>query len=136
VPRNHLASISQVFPFAVVQWGLLHLLGESAPAPEVTGWRTVIVHVASTFFGDAPHQVCPERWVAVSLQSPASPPLLQVSGIISGGSLAQSHKGDINCLLRAYGVDAFSGRLSPPATFSVQSLSFNQEAFRVFRPED
>jgi hypothetical protein len=27
----------------------------------------------------------------------------------------------------------FSGRLSPPAAFSVQSLSFNQEAFRVFR---
>jgi hypothetical protein len=40
-------------------------------------------------FGDAPHQACPERWVAVSLQSPASPLLLQVSGIISGGSPAQ-----------------------------------------------
>jgi hypothetical protein len=87
-------------------------------------------------FGDAPHQVCPERWVAVSLQSPASLLSLQVSGIISGGSPSQSHKEGINCPLGAYGVDAFSGRLSPPATFSVQSLSFNQEAFRVFRPED
>jgi hypothetical protein len=38
-----------VYPFAVVQWGLLHLLGESAPAPEVTEWTTVIVYVASTF---------------------------------------------------------------------------------------
>jgi hypothetical protein len=87
-------------------------------------------------FGDVPHQVCPERRVAVSLQSPASPPSLQVSGIISGGSPAQSCKEGVNCLLGAYRVDAFSGCLSPPATFSVQSLSFNQEAFRVFRPED
>jgi hypothetical protein len=65
----------------------------------------------------------------LSLQSPASPPSLQVSGIILGGSPAQSHKEGINCPLRAYGVDAFSGCLSPPVTFSVQSLSFNQEAF-------
>jgi hypothetical protein len=63
--------------------------------------------MAQTPFGDAPHQACPERWVAVSLQSPASPPSLQVSGIISGGSLAQSHKEGINCPLGAYGVDAF-----------------------------
>jgi hypothetical protein len=62
--------------------------------------------------------------------------LLQVSGIISGGSPAQSHKEGINCPLGAYGVDAFSGCLSPSVTFSMQSLSFNQEAFRVFRPED
>jgi hypothetical protein len=48
-PENHLASISQVYLFAVAQWGLLRLLGESAPAPEVTGWTTVFVHVASTF---------------------------------------------------------------------------------------
>jgi hypothetical protein len=88
-------------------------------------------------FRDAPHQVCPERWVADSLQSPASPSSsLQVSGITSGGSPAQSHEEGINCPLRAYGVDTFSGRLSPPAAFFVQSLSFNQEAFRVFRPED
>ena len=32
--------------FANIQWGLLHLLGESAPAPEVAGWTTVNVHVA------------------------------------------------------------------------------------------
>jgi hypothetical protein len=116
--------------------GLLYLLGESAPASEVTGWTMVIVHVASTFFGDAPRQVCPQRRVAVSLQSPASLSSLQVSGFISGGSPAQSHKEGVNCPLAAYGVDAFSGCLSPLATFSVQSLSFNQEAFRVFRPED
>jgi hypothetical protein len=41
-----LASVFQVYPFAIVQWGLLRLLGESTPAPEVTGWTTVIVHVA------------------------------------------------------------------------------------------
>jgi hypothetical protein len=87
-------------------------------------------------FGDAPLQVCPERWVAVSLQSPASPPSLQVSGIISGGFPAQSHKEGINCPLGAFRVDASSGCLSPPATFSVQRLSFIQEAFRVFQPED
>jgi hypothetical protein len=38
-----------VYLFAIVQWGLLRLLGESAPAPEVIGWTTVIVHVANTF---------------------------------------------------------------------------------------
>jgi hypothetical protein len=41
-----LASVLQVYPFAVVQWGLLHLLGESTLAPEVTGWTMVIVQVA------------------------------------------------------------------------------------------
>jgi hypothetical protein len=87
--------------------------------------------VAHAPFGDALHQACPERWVAVSLQSPASPPSLQVSGIISGGSLAQSHKEVINGPLGAYGVDAFSG--FPLVSFSVQSLSFIQEAFRVFQ---
>jgi hypothetical protein len=40
------ASIFRVCPFAIIQWGLPHLLGESAPAPEVTGWTTVNVHVA------------------------------------------------------------------------------------------
>jgi hypothetical protein len=92
--------------------------------------------MAQTPFGDAPHQACPERWVAVSLQSPASPPSLQVSGIILGGSPAQSHKEGIYCPLGAYGVDAFSGCLSPLVTFSVQSISFILEAFRVFQPED
>jgi hypothetical protein len=42
----------------------------------------------------------------------------------------------VNCPLGAYGVAAFSGCHSPPAAFSMQNLSFNQEAFRVFRPED
>jgi hypothetical protein len=79
---------------AVVQWGLLHLLGESAPAPEVAGWTRVNVHVAMR-----PIQVCPERWVADSLQSPASPPsFLQVSCITSGGfSCAKPQRGF--CLL-------------------------------------
>jgi hypothetical protein len=69
-PGNHSASIFQVYPFAVVQWGLLHLLGESAPAPEVAGWTTVNVHVAMHLL-ERPIQVCPDRWVADSLQSPA-----------------------------------------------------------------
>jgi hypothetical protein len=89
--------------------------------------------MAHSPFRDAPHQACPERWVAVSLQSPASPPPLQVSGIISGGSPAQSHKEGIIGPLGAYGVDAFSGCLFPLVTFSMQSLSFIQEAFRVFQ---
>jgi hypothetical protein len=85
-PGNHSASIFQVYPFAVVQWGLLHLLGEFAPAPEVAGWTMVIVHVAMHLLEMRPIQVCPERWVADSLQSPASPPSsLQVSGITSRG---------------------------------------------------
>jgi hypothetical protein len=85
-PGNHLASVFQVYPFAVIQWGLLHLLGESAPAPEVAGWTTVNVYVARHLLGMRPFQVCPEWWVADSLQSPPSPPLfLQVSGITSGG---------------------------------------------------
>jgi hypothetical protein len=62
-PGNHLASVFQVYPFAVVQCGPLHLLGESIPA---LGPRR------NAPFG--PPQVCPERWVADSLQSPASPP--------------------------------------------------------------
>jgi hypothetical protein len=74
-------------------------------------------------FGDAPHQVCPKRWVAVSLQSPASPPSQQVSGIISGGSPAQSHKEGVNCPLGAYGVDAFSGCLRAEPKLQPRSFS-------------
>jgi hypothetical protein len=85
-PGIHSASIYQVYPFAVIQWGLLHLLGESAPAPEVAGWTMVNVHVAMHLLEMCPIQVCSERWVADSLQSPASPPSsLQVSGVTSGG---------------------------------------------------
>jgi hypothetical protein len=72
------------------------------------------------FFGKKTHRPGlrgrrPERWVADSLQSPASPPLLlQVSGISSGGSPAQSHKEGINCPLGVCGVDAFfRSSLSP-----------------------
>jgi hypothetical protein len=85
-PGNHSASVFQVYPFAVVQWDLLHLLGESAPALEVAGWTTVNIHVAMHLLEMRPIEVCPERWVADSLQSPASPPSsLQISGITSGG---------------------------------------------------
>jgi hypothetical protein len=64
-------------------------------------------------FGDAPHQICPEQWVAVSLQCPASPPSLQVSDIISGGSPAQSHREGVNCPLGAYGDVSLHLRHSP-----------------------
>jgi hypothetical protein len=56
--------------------------------------------------------------------------------LLQGDSPALSHEEGIVCPLGAIGVDAFSGRLSTPAAFSMQSLSFSQEAFRVFRPED
>jgi hypothetical protein len=83
-PGNHSTSIFQVYPF--IQWGFLHLLGESAPAPEVAGWTTVNIHVAMLLLEMRPIQVCPERWVTNSLQSPAPPPSsLQVSGISAGG---------------------------------------------------
>jgi hypothetical protein len=52
--------------------------------------------------------------------------------LCQGGFPAQSHEEGIICPLGADGVGAFSGRLSPPAPFSMQSLSFSQEAFRVF----
>jgi hypothetical protein len=131
-----LASIFQVYPFAVIQWGLLRLLGESAPASEVAGWTTVNVHVAMHLLEMRPIQVCPQRWVADSLQSPASPPLVRSVALLQGGSPAQSHEEGIVCPLGAIGVGAFSGRLSSPAAFFMQSLSFSQEAFRVFQPED
>jgi hypothetical protein len=84
-PGNHSTSIFQVYPFAVIQWGLLHLLDEFASAPEVAGWTTVSVHVAMHLLEMRPIQVCPERWIADS-QSPAPPPSsLQVSGVTSGG---------------------------------------------------
>jgi hypothetical protein len=56
--------------------------------------------------------------------------------LLQGSSPAQSHEEGIVCPLGANGVGAFAGRMSPPAAFSMQSLSFSQEAFRVFRPED
>jgi hypothetical protein len=73
-PGNHSTSIFQVYPFAVIQWGLLHLLVESAPAPVVAGWTTVNVNVAMHLLEMRPIQVCPERWVADSLRSSAPPP--------------------------------------------------------------
>jgi hypothetical protein len=56
--------------------------------------------------------------------------------LLQGGSPAQSHEEGIVCPFGADGVGAFSGCLFPPAAFSMQSLSFSQEAFQVFRPED
>jgi hypothetical protein len=130
-------SIFRACPFAIIQWGLLHLLGESAPAPVVAGWTTANVHVTMRLLEMRPIQVCPERWVVDSLQSPAPPPSFYRSvALLQGGSPALSHDEGIVCPLGANGVDAFSGCLSTPAAFSMQSLSFGQEASRVFRPED
>jgi hypothetical protein len=130
-PGNHLASIFQVYSFAVIQWGLLLLLGESAPAPEVAGWTTVNIHVAIHLLEMRPVQVCPEQWVADSLQSPASPPsFLQVSGITSGGfPCAKPRRGYCQPSRSLWSWCLFQ------VAFLSQRLSFNQEAFQVFRPE-
>jgi hypothetical protein len=55
---------------------------------------------------------------------------------LQGGFPAQSHEEGVVCPLGAGGVGAFSGRLSSPVASSMQSLSFSQQAFQVFRPED
>jgi hypothetical protein len=107
-PGNHSTFISQVYPFAVTQWGLLHLLGESSPAPVVAGWTTINVHVAMLLLDMRPIQVCPERWVADSLQSPAPPPSFYRSvALLQGVSPALSHDEGIVYPLGANGVDAF-----------------------------
>jgi hypothetical protein len=126
-----------VYPFAVVQWGLLHLLGESTLAPEVTGWTTVIIHVAMHLSEMRPikYVLSGGLLILFSLQL-LHLHLYRSVAFLQGGSPVQSHVEGIGCPLRADGVGAFSGRLSPPAAFSMQSLSFSQEAFRVFRPED
>jgi hypothetical protein len=121
-------SIFQACPFANIQWGLLHLLGESTPAPAVAGWSTAI-RVAVRLLEMHPFQVYPGQWVAGSPQSPApSPSLYRSVASLQGGSPALSLGGGI--------VYAFSGCLSSPVAFSMQSLSFSQEASRVFRPWD
>jgi hypothetical protein len=129
-----------VFSFAVVQWGLLHLLGESTPAPEVTGWMTVNVHVAMHLL-----EMHPIKYVlsggllilfSLQLLHLLHLRLYRSVALLQGGSPAQSHEEGIVCPFGADGVGAFSGCLSHPAAFSMQSLSFSQEAFRVFRPED
>jgi hypothetical protein len=136
-PGNHLASIFQVCPFAIIQWGLLHLLGESAPAPEVAGWTTVIVHVAMHLLEMRPikYVLSGGLLILFSLQL-LHLRLYRSVALLQGGSPALSHEEGIVCPLGANGVDASSGRLPTPAAFSMQSLSFSQEAFRVFRPED
>jgi hypothetical protein len=136
-PGNHSASVFQVYLFAVVQWGLLHLLGESTPAPEVTGWTTVNVHVTMHLLEMRPitYVLSGGLLILLSLQL-LHLCLYRSVALLQGGSPAQSHEEGIVCPLGADGVCAFSGRLSSPADFSMQSLSFSQEAFRVFRPED
>jgi hypothetical protein len=136
-PGNHSASIFQVYSFAVVQWGLLRLLGESTPAPEVTGWTTVNVHIAMHLLEMRPikYVVSGGLLFLFSLQL-LHLHLYRSVALLLGGSPVQSHEESFVCPLRANGVGTFSGCLSTPAAFSMQSLSFSQEAFRVFRPED
>jgi hypothetical protein len=87
-------------------------------------------------FGDAPHHVLSGRLLILFSLQLLYLHLYRSVALLQGGSPAQSHEKGIVCPLGADGVGAFSGRLSPPAAFSMQSLSFSQEAFRVFRPED
>jgi hypothetical protein len=130
-------SIFRACPFANIQSGLLHLLGESTPAPAVAGWSTANVHVTMRLSEMHPFQVHPERWVADSLQSPTPPPSFYRSvALLQGGSPALSLDEGIVCSFGANGVYAFSVCLSSPAAFSMQSLSFGQEASRAFRPGD
>jgi hypothetical protein len=126
-----------VYPSAVDQWGLLHLLGESTPAPEGTGWTTVYVYVAMHLLEMRPikYVLSGGLLILFSLQL-LHLCLYRSVALLQGGSPVQSHEEGIVCPLGANGVGAFSGCLSPPAAFSMQSLSFSQEAFRVFRPED
>jgi hypothetical protein len=125
------------YPFAVVQWGLLGLLGESTPAPEVTGWTTVIIHVAMHLVEMRPikYVLSGGLLILFSLQL-LHLHLYSSVAFLQGGSAAQSHGEGIVCPLGVGGVGAFSGCLSPPAASSMQSLSFSQEAFQVFRRED
>jgi hypothetical protein len=52
--------------------------------------------------------------------------------LLQGGSPGLSHDEGIVCPLGANEVDAFFMLSHTPAAFSMQSLSFSQEAFRVF----
>jgi hypothetical protein len=130
------AFIFRVCPFAIIQWGPLHLLGESAPALEVAGWMTVNVHVAMRLLEMRPIKYVLSSGLLILFSLQLLLCFSRSVAFLQGGFPAQSHEGGIFCPLGAYGVDTFSGCLSPPAAFSVQSLSFIQEAFQVFRPED
>jgi hypothetical protein len=55
--------------------------------------------------------------------------------LLQGVSLQKATRRVLTVLSEPVELTPFSGRLSPPAAFSVQSLSLTQEAFRVFRPE-
>jgi hypothetical protein len=130
-------SIFQACPFAIFQWGLLHLLGESAPAPVVAGWTTANVHVAMRLL-----EVRPIKYVlSGGLLILFSLQLLHLRfyrsvAFLQGVPLHKATRRVLTVLSEPVELTPFSGRLSPPAAFSVQCLSFNQEAFRVFRPED
>jgi hypothetical protein len=128
------ASIFRVCPFAIIQWGLSHLLGESAPAPEVAGWTTVNVHVAMHLLEVRPikYVLSGGLLILFSLQLLLLCFFRSVS-ILQGVPLHKATRRVLTILSEPVEI---SGRLSPPAVFSVQCLSFNQEAFRVFRPED
>jgi hypothetical protein len=130
------ASIFRVCPFAIIQWGPLHLSGESAPAPEVAGWMTVNVHVAMHLLEMRPITYVLSGGLLILFSLQLLLRFYRSVAFCQGGSPAQSHKGGISWPLGSYGVDAFPGCFSPPAAFSVQSLSFIQEAFQVFRPKD
>jgi hypothetical protein len=131
------ASIFRVCPFAIIQWGFLHLLGESVPAPEVAGWMTVNVHVAMHLL-----EMRPIKYVlSGGLLTLFSPQLLHLSfyrsvAFLQGVPLHKATRRILTVLSGPVELTPFSGRLSPPAAFSVQCLSFIQKAFRVFRPED
>jgi hypothetical protein len=121
-----------VYPFAVVQWGLLRLLGESTHAPEVTGWTTVIVRVAMHLLEMRPIKyVLSGGLLILFCLRLLHLHLYRSMAFLQGGSPAQSHREGFVCPLGAGGVGAFSGRLSPSAAFSMQSLSFSREAFQA-----
>jgi hypothetical protein len=117
--------------------GPLHLLGESTPAPEATRWMTVIVHIAIHLVEMLPikYDLSGGLLIFFSLQL-LRLHLYRSVAFLQRGSPARSLDEGVVCPLGAGGVCAFSGRLSPPAASSMQSLSFSQEAFQVFRPED
>jgi hypothetical protein len=136
-----------VNPFAVVQWGLLHLLGESTPASVNNKVDDDHRPRRDAPCGDAPHQVRPEAvvevddlsflslwWAADSFQSPQ---IQQVSGNPSGEvPLRKAMKRASSALTEPvesapFQVVAFPRR-PPPCRASAAA----SEAFKVFRPED
>jgi hypothetical protein len=131
------ASIFRVCPFTIIQWGLPYLLGESAPAPEVAGWTTVNVHVVKLLLEIHPIKFVLSGGLLIlfSLQL-LHLRLYRSVAFLQGVPLHKATRRVLTVLSEPVELTPFSGCLSPPAAFSVQWLSFNQEAFQVFRPED